>query len=411
MTERDAATLRSLAERVAEIAALPEQAERAERWRRVNDLEPVRPLVITRMWPYCWQEALPDEGTLETADATAQAYERRLRERIWEWENLPDDRVVERTVYHPQVCQWEGWSGAGREYADDMEGGAYKPVPVIIEKSDIEKITVPRLTLDVEATGRNRALAQHLFGGLLEVRAEPPPWTGNSMGDAWCEMRGMDQAFMDMVLDPAWTHEALERLTQAWIGRLLQLEEQGVLRLNNTGEPIYNVGPALTSQLPQEDFDPEHVRLKDIWGFSTAQAFIAVSPEMHEEFMFRYERRALDHFGLNCIACCETIDSKMDGFRSIPHLRKVAVSEYNDLAVAAEGLGRDFVFSYRPSGIALGDPIWDRDAVRAELREVLEKSHGCVVEIVNNIGGSCAGEPQRLRDWTAIAMELVRECE
>jgi len=333
MTEREAKILRSLAPRVAEIASLPEQAERAERWRRLNDLEPVRPLVITRMWPYCWQEVLPDESVLETTDPTAREYERRLRHRIWEWENLPDDRVVEPTIYYPQVCRWEGWFGPRREFPDDRSGGAYRPVPVIVEKRDIEKITVPQLIFDAEATKRHRALAEELFGGILAVRAEPPPWTGNSVGDAWCEMRGM------------------------------------------------------------------------------AQAFIAVSPDMHEEFMFRYERRALDHFGLNCIVCCETIDNKLEGFRSIPHLRKAAVSEWNDLEVAAEGLARDFVFSYRPSGVALGDPIWNPDAVRAELREVLAKSRGCVVEIVNNIGGSCRGEPERLRQWTAIAMELVREYE
>ncbi|HJN18381.1 MAG TPA: hypothetical protein QGH10_22965 [Armatimonadota bacterium] len=409
MDNSDRSVLRQLAERVAEIADLPEQRHRAEAWRRLNQLEPERPLVITRLWPYCWQEVLPDETTLQTTDETAREYERRLRQRVWEWENLTDDRVVEPVIEYPQVCHWDGWFGPRREFPDDRSAGAYRPVPVIIEKSDIEKIIVPTITFDAEATASNREEAEEIFGDILKVRAAPPPHAGSSMGDEWCELRGMEQAFLDMVMDPAWTHEALERLTQAWIGRLTQCEEQGMLRLNNNADPIYNVGPALTDELPAAGHDPEHVRLKDVWGFSTAQAFISVSPAMHEEFMFQYERRALKHFGLNCVACCENVDTKLDGFLSLPNLRKVAVSEWNDFATVAEGLGGDYVFSYRPSGIALGDPIWNPEAIRVELREVIDKSRGCAVEIVNNIGGSCYGEPRRLLDWTEIAMELVRE--
>lgn len=45
-SERDLATVRELASRVAEIAALPVQEEKKAMWRKLNALEPVRPMVM-----------------------------------------------------------------------------------------------------------------------------------------------------------------------------------------------------------------------------------------------------------------------------------------------------------------------------------------------------------------------------
>ena len=51
---RDRDILRRLAEEQAKIAALPVHREKAELWRRLNDLEPVRPLVWIN--EICWNE-------------------------------------------------------------------------------------------------------------------------------------------------------------------------------------------------------------------------------------------------------------------------------------------------------------------------------------------------------------------
>ena len=44
MNEQDIRILRGLASRVAEIAALPVQAEKRDMWKRLKALRPVRPL-------------------------------------------------------------------------------------------------------------------------------------------------------------------------------------------------------------------------------------------------------------------------------------------------------------------------------------------------------------------------------
>jgi len=49
--QKDQEILRGLVEEQAEIAALPVQKERAEIWRRLNDLEPTR-IVLFPCWLY-----------------------------------------------------------------------------------------------------------------------------------------------------------------------------------------------------------------------------------------------------------------------------------------------------------------------------------------------------------------------
>ena len=48
LSSSDKDILRDLARQVAEIARLPVHAEKAELWRKLNDLESVRPMVWTR---------------------------------------------------------------------------------------------------------------------------------------------------------------------------------------------------------------------------------------------------------------------------------------------------------------------------------------------------------------------------
>ena len=54
VSDNDRTVLRRLAEQVASIASLPVHREKAELWRRVNDLEPVRPMVWINESP--WHE-------------------------------------------------------------------------------------------------------------------------------------------------------------------------------------------------------------------------------------------------------------------------------------------------------------------------------------------------------------------
>jgi hypothetical protein len=63
LNKKDAAIVRELAARVAEIAALPVQEEKRALWRKLNARKPSRPMVMIDQ--VCWNEMnMGDELTL-----------------------------------------------------------------------------------------------------------------------------------------------------------------------------------------------------------------------------------------------------------------------------------------------------------------------------------------------------------
>ena len=179
----------------------------------------------------------------------------------------------------------------------------------------------------------------------------------------------------------------------------------GLLSRNDGNVRIGSGGVGYTAQLPQSDFDPEHIRPIDLWGCATAQIFSEVSPEMHEEFALQYERRWLERFGLTYYGCCEPLDQKMEILKSIANLRKVSMSPWVEVDRAVEEVGDKYVFSYKPNPAIFADDVWHPELVRKELREALEKARGCVVEIIMKDISTVHYKPQHLWEWTHIAMQ------
>ncbi|MHC4983066.1 MAG: hypothetical protein ACYTF6_07860, partial [Planctomycetota bacterium] len=184
-----------------------------------------------------------------------------------------------------------------------------------------------------------------------------------------------------------------------------QLEKLNLLSRNDDNTRIGSGAYGYTDELPGEPYDPEYVRTKNMWGCATAQIFSEVSPEMHWEFAVRHEMRWLERWRLTYYGCCEPLDRKMDILRRIPNLRKVSMSRWVDPERAAAQLEDKYVFSFKPSPAILAEDRWRPDQARKELRDVLEKTRGCRIEIIMKDVSTVRYEPQRLWEWSKIAME------
>ena len=64
LNPKDKEIIRALAAKVAEIAALPVQAEKRDLWRKLNALQPKRPMVMIDQ--VCWNE-MNNEGNYPSA--------------------------------------------------------------------------------------------------------------------------------------------------------------------------------------------------------------------------------------------------------------------------------------------------------------------------------------------------------
>ncbi len=409
--DQDKSILRRLAAEVAEIAALPVHAERARLWQRLNDLERVKPLVWIN--EICWSEMnVDDELTLRCEGDFCRGLETQLRQLLYQWRHLQGDMIVTDTIYSPIVVNDTGFGLKQQgQWLNQYEGSVASQHfdPVIREPEDIEKIQMPVVTVDHEATDQRLEAMRQIFGGILTVEKRGFPGTWFAPWDELIRWWGVQPAMMDLAMRPEMVHAAMDRLVNAYLHRLDQWEELNLLARNDGNVRIGSGGLGYTKELPGKQFDPAHPRPLNLWGCATAQIFSEVSPTMHMEFALRYEKRWLERFGLTYYGCCEPLDIKMDILRTVPNLRKISMSPWVKLDRAAERMGDRYVFSMKTNPAFLADDLWQPDFVRNSLRDALERTRGCVVEVIQKDISTVRWEPKRLWEWARIAAEVTEE--
>jgi hypothetical protein len=99
----------------------------------------------------------------------------------------------------------------------------------------------------------------------------------------------------------------------------------------------------------------------------------------------------------------------MDQVRLIPNVRKVSMSPWVDQERGAAEIGRNYVFSRKPSPALLATDDFHPDQVRDDLaatREICARQ-GCPLELILKDISTVRYEPQRLWEWARIAMEVA----
>ena len=406
--QKDQDILRDLAQQLADIAALPVHKDKAEMWRKLNQLETVRPMVWIN--EICWHEMnVDDELTLRCSDPECRGHEESLRRALFRWNHFPADYVVDPFVRVPKAVRNTGFGITVQE-----ERSVTDPTSNVVghkyenqfqTDADLDRIRTPAIRHDAAETDRRLAVAHELFDGLLDVR----PWGADpylSLWDPIATWMGVEGALYALVDRPDYMHRLLDRMTAGYLAMLDQLEEQGLL----CGEQswIHCTG-AWTDELPAAGYDPARPRTKDLWMFGLAQMLATVSPAMFKEFEVGYASRICERFGLVYYGCCDPLDGRMAEVRMIPNVRKVSMSPWTDQERGAAEIGGDYVFSRKPSPALLAPDRFDADAVRADLaatRDICER-HGCPLELILKDISTVRYEPERLFEWARIAMEVA----
>ncbi len=407
-SRKDQIILRGLAEQVAEIAALPVQQETIAQWKALNGLRPVRPMVMIDQ--IAWHEMdVEGELTLQTEDEFCRSIETGLRRALYGWRHMRADMVVEAVVEIPKAIRGGGFGihtlerTAVLDPRNDVVGHAY--IDQLQTEEDLKKIRAPEVSLDEKATAEVEEKAQAIFDGILRVRMQGQfpvfaPW------DEITCWRSPEHAILDLIDRPEFVHRLVTRLTEAHLSWLDQLEEQGLLGYEQ--RTIHCTG-AFSDELPAPGFDPKRPRAKDLWTYGMAQVFATVSPAMHKEFWLDYAVKWFARFGLGYYGCCEPLDAKIDIIRNVPNVRKISMSPWVDLERGAAKIGRDFVFSRKPSPAFLARDPWDPKAVEADLHATVEACarHGCPVELILKDISTVRYQPQRLWEWAEVAKRVA----
>jgi len=406
--QKDRDLLRDLARRVAEIAALPVMAERREMWKLHNSLRRVRPMVL--VFPEgAWRELLPRDVCRCEGDH-ARRIEWELRRRIYHHENLHDDTVIEAEWFANAVIHSTGWGLEPRWHEPDQATGAKGFDPVIVTGADLARLHAPEFTYDAEATRRRVDDARELFGDLLEVKPRGVRHISFHLMSLFCCRRGLGQAMMDMAADPQLVHDAMAIFADGERRRVEFYRANNLLSLNNDSTYHSSGGNGYTRELPAEGFDSHRVRLADMWGSAESQELAEVSPRMHAEFALAYERPLLEPFGLTGYGCCEDLNRKLDDVLAVPNMRRVSISPFAEVAPAAERLGDEYIFSWKPHPAHLCG-TFDAEKIRRYIQHTIDVTREGIVEMILKDTHTCQGHPERFTQWTDIARAQAEQAQ
>ena len=404
-SEKEVNILRELAQKVAELSERPQEKNKADLWRAHNDLEETRPLIFADP-ENGWNEIITQDQIL-CFDPLARVWEMHLRKEIFWGSSMGDDKVIEPFFNVPYSYTDTGW-GVHEEKIGGENGGSYTwKVPIEDYERDFENLRFPEILLDTDESDKVLCYARELFDGILKVRRKGLWWWTLGMTWDFINLRGLENLMMDLYLYPDWVHRLMAFLRDGTLRKLDFLEKQGLLSLNTEGSYVGSGGFGWTEQLPLENFNPDFVRTKDMWGFAESQETVGIDPAMFNEFILPYQLPILERFGLNCYGCCEPIDKRWDYVKKIPRLRRVSISPWADRAASRDMLGKEYILSMKPSPTPLAGSCLDEEAVRSSIRKDLEDVKGGVVEVLMKDNHTLGRNPENIIQWCTIVREEI----
>ncbi len=403
--------LRKLADQWLEIANLPVMKEKTAGWIKLNGLHPDRPMITIDQLP--WNE-LNVDGSLDCVctDPYWKRVETELRRTLFKYRHFPVDMVLQ--PYLTVTKQVSGMNYFGVSSDEDISRldpqnsvvGHYFHDQLETDEA-VDALKAADIVYHEKETLACLDEMRTVFDGVIEVRLNGVN-PCNNIWDMISTLRGVENPLYDMMERPEFIHRMMEIFTSGLLWQLDQLEAQGLL--GHSQEYIHCTG-AFTDELPKPGFDSDHVRACDTWTYGLAQMLSTVSPAMFEEFEVDYAKRWTARFGLVYYGCCDPLDHKMAQVRKLPNVRKVSMSPWTDPDVGAANIGRDYVFSSKPSPALLAMPDFDEAAVEASLRKIKAACdrNGCPLEFILKDVSTVKYDLNRLIRWSEIANKIACE--
>ena len=407
---RDRDILRALGEKYAKIANLPIQNERVRLWKKLNGLKPERPMVTIDQLPLN-ELTSPGDGLLDCLceDAFLRKVEYAMRLDLLKWNNYGGDMVILPYVSCPPAMTrsggYEHMSSTTRLKLDETSDVASQHYDDMLkDENDLAKLTEPVVHYDEKLTKEREDILRSIFDGMLEVRTGGIVMMSN-VWDCITTMRGVGTLLEDMIDRPDFVHKIVDKMFGIFRSYYEQYEKLGLL----DAYPRYvHCTGAFTDELPREGFTGR-ARIRDTWMATMSQMFSTVSPSMDKEFQLDYVEKYFGDVGLIYYGCCEPLHDRINLIRRLKGVRKISVSPWADVVKSAEQLGDGAVMSRKPNPAYLAFESFDENLVRKELSDTLRvcREHGTPCELILKDVSTVRYQPERLKRWNEIAMELV----
>lgn len=404
--QKDLKIIRDLARKYAEIAAKPVQNERRDLWRRHNSLERTRTLILVMPAGRAWAET-PEVQT-RCEDDFLRGWEGRIRRAIY-MDFIGDDTIAEPwlTMGAAHITPPDGpWGPKYGRIPSPDPNGAWKFDPPIKRLEDIDLVAEIQHVIDDKITRERHDRINSAIGDIIPIHVSRAPFWRHWRGDISTDiayLRGLEQVMWDMAENPEWLHRLVGKMSEGIQRVHAQAEAAGDWHLcDHTNQAM-----PYCKDLADPQPDGPAVKRSHLWTYFAAQEMAQVSPAMHEEFMLNYQLPIMKHFGLSAYGCCEDLTKKIGMLRKIPNLRRIAVTPVADVAKCAEQIGTDYVFSWRPNPAQMICCGYDPDLITRVVRDAMEKSRGCHVDLTLKDVESVQGKPENLRNWVRLVRSIT----
>ena len=407
-TEKDIEIIRELAKKYMSYATLPCQEETIALWGRNNELERNRPMLWHNDLP--WHELnVNNELTLLTSSPFTQRIEEELRNRIYIWNHLRADAVLEPVFYSPLIIHS---TGLGLEIVEETTAldeannvVGHKYIPTLNTWDDLEKIKDPVISVNWEQTEATYEAYCTIFGDTMPVEKKGAQGFWFTPMDDLVQYMGTTAILENIIEEPEFVHACMKRISEVDNLALDQYEALGAIASNNKN---FRIGSGAYGYTPKLGLGTmTGMKTKDMWGSCASQYFTTVSPAMHDEFSLTYEIPWLERFAYSYYGCCERTDHKMEYLKKIKNLRKVTSSPWNKTEHMAEVCGRDYVVSLKPSPACFAYDTFDEEMVRKDLTTKLGYLKDCNVEIIIKDISTIRYDPPRLWRWLEMVHEII----
>ena len=405
----DKSIIRELCKKYTEIANSPVCEETRERYRELNSLKLVRPPVLVFEVP--WGEFNSrDELRPQCADAKYHGIEWFFRSSLYQWKHFRGDWITHPYFRVGASISHTGIGISSSEHLIHNEKGSYAAShsyeDVLADEAVLEKMHLPEINYNREATENHLAFCDDLIGNVLPVKKSGIGLYFASW-DTISILRGVEAALVDLYDRPEHIHAIMEFLTQVHERELDRYEELNIL---DTDQYYLHCTPACTYELPPKDLDSDKITARDVWCRAMAQMLAVVSPEMHDEFDLQYTQRFFDRCGLSYYGCCEPLDTKIDMLRKrFKNLRRISITPWANPEAAAEKIHGDYVLSYKSNpayvGVAKFDPAPVIEETERVISACLKYNTPCEF-IVKDISTVCA-RPENLTEWAETVNGVI----
>ena len=373
-----------------------------------NDLHMIRPVVLIDELP--WNEMNIDgELTLQCGDPFLRSIEDHMRKTLYKLRHLPADMIVKPYLpVHKEISH----SSIGVEVREEtIATNEYNHIisheyeDQMAEDNSVGMLKDIVVTYDEEKTMSRYNMLNELLGDIIPVKLKGIDFVAVATWDDISRWRGVQNLLIDLVERPEFSHALTERVTCIKESIIRQYEELGLFE---DDPDTLHCTPILTNDLPKPE-EGQKMNRKNVWGRGTAQIFASVSKAMHEEFDIDYMQRTIGTCGLSYYGCCEPLDKKIDIVEKLPNLRKVSITPWADVDVAAEAIGKRFVLSSKPNPASVALPKLDREELKREISKILSacRRNGCSVDLVLKDISTCSFRPENIFEWEQIVMDLV----